>query len=807
MFKNYLKTAARNILRYKGFSLINIAGLTIGVTGCLLIGLFIRDEWQFDKSVPDNDRIFRVYNQRTDQVGASMQATVPPMYASYLQQNFPQVESTARIIMESGKKLWEVGEIKGYEEKGLSTEAGFLRIFPFRLIKGDYKAVLDQPDALVITEQMAARYFGAKEPIGKQVKIDKRNYVVKAVIENVPAHFHLDFDYLMSFTAIDFPKERMNSWGWQQFYTYLKIRPGSNANQLEMQFQLAVKKEAGDVNAKSGFSVESHFQPLKHVHLQSSGFEYDNARRGNETYVKALGTIAIFVLLIACFNFINLATARSFRRAKEIGVRKVAGAGKGQLLVQFTGESVLLAFISVLIAVLLSISLLPSLNRFTGKSIAFNPVSNPLLGILLLLAAICIGALAGLYPAFILSRFQPSKVLKGSVPGGGGRTHFSWLRQGLVVIQFALSVLLIVSTTIVYRQISYLHNKDLGFNKDQLMLIPIQGSIGNNIAAFKNELEKSPNIVSATAGYGLPGDAFAGDELIVPSAGGDRKVPVNLFIVDHDYIKTLGLKLVAGRDFSREISTDTAEAFIINETGVKELGYGSPEKAIGRPLKWDKWLPDSINPQKKGRIVGVVRDFHYKSLHEKVSISVLQIYPPVFYKMAIRLKTVDLKNTLAFVNSAWIKYAPEFPLDYKFMDESFDEMYQSEDKLSALLWIFTLMAIFVGCMGLFGLAAFSAEQRHKEIGIRKVLGASVANIISMLSINFLQPVFIASLIAFPIAWYSMNNWLQDFPYRVSISWWVFGIAALAALVIALLTVSFQAIKAAIANPVKSLRTE
>ncbi|HEX8678216.1 MAG TPA: FtsX-like permease family protein, partial [Segetibacter sp.] len=623
----------------------------------------------------------------------------------------------------------------------------------------------------------------------------------------IPEHFHLDINYLVSYSSLNFPKERMESWGWQQFFTYIKVKPGTNVEQLQAKFQAAVKKEAEPIFKKNGFSYTPFLQQLKNIHLQSADFEFDIAKRGNETYVKGLTIIALFVLIIACFNFINLATARSFRRAKEIGVRKVVGADRKQLVLQFTGETILLSVVSMIIAAVATLIILPSLNNFTGKAISFNLITNPFLVVLLIVTGVAIGVLAGIYPALVLSGFQPIKVLKGLKPTGEGGSHTSWLRQALVVIQFALSALLIVSTTIVYRQINYLHNKDLGFNKEQIIQFQVRGGVESNLESFKNELKQSPAIVAATAGYGLPGDVLAGDEIIIPTKDGEKTMPANLFIVDHDYIKTLGLKLIAGRDFSKNFSTDAEEAFIINETGVKELGFGSPQNALGQRLNWNKWVPDSVNPVKKGKVIGVVKDFHYKSLHEKVTVSVLQIYPPIVYKMAVKLKTADIKNTLAYLTNTWNKYTPEYPLDYKFMDESFAEMYKSEDKLSRLLSIFTVMAIFVGCLGLFGLAAFSAGQRTKEISIRKVLGASVLNIVAMLSKNFLKPVFIASLIAFPIAWWAMNNWLEDFEYRVTISWWVFGIAAIAAFIIALITVSFQSIKAATANPVKSLRTE
>jgi len=390
------------------------------------------------------------------------------------------------------------------------------------------------------------------------------------------------------------------------------------------------------------------------------------------------------------------------------------------------------------------------------------------------------------------------------IGSGGG----AWLRQALVVIQFALSVLLIVSTTIVYRQTKYLNNADLGFNNEQVIYFQTRGDVDAKLETFKDEIKRSPNVLSVTSGYGLPGDLYAGDGVTTIGPDGEKERSANVFLGDHDYVKTLGLRIIAGRDFSKDMATDVREAFLINETAVKEWGYGTPEKAIGQPMHWNEWVPqDTLNPIKKGKIIGVVEDFHYKSLHEKVTPSVIQIYPQYVLKVAVKLKTTDIKNTIAYINGVWNKFSPGYPLDYKFMDETYGAMYKAETKLSDLLWIFTVMAIIVGCMGLFGLAAFSAEQRTKELGIRKVLGANAFSIVGLLSKNFLVLVVISSLIAFPIAWWAMNNWLEDFPYRVNISWWIFGIAIIAALAIALLTVSFQAIKAALANPVKSLRTE
>ncbi len=806
MFKNYLKTAIRNLLRYKGFTLINLLGLTIGITGCLVIALFVWDEQQFDKGLPGAANIYRIYNEQKGPNGSTFMAPTQPAFATFLQQQYPEVDTTTRVLMSGTKFLVETGTKNGYEDKGLFVDGSFFHVFNLPFRSGDPTTALSAPKAVVISEEMAGRYFGQADPVGKPLYIDKDTFEVRGVMAALPEHFHLRFNYLMSMSSTGIPKERMMSWGWNQFYTYVKLKPGANELQLQDKFQAYVKKEIYPTLGNSGNTFLPYFQKLQNIHLQSSDFVYDNALRGNESYVKGLTVIALFVLAIACFNFINLATARSFRRAKEIGVRKVVGAGKRQLVLQFVGETILLSLLAMILAIVATMLLLPALNAFTEKDISFNPIANPLLALVVLAAGILIGVIAGIYPAFVLTSFQPIKVLKSMKPTGGG--HIGWLRQSLVVLQFSLSALLIVCALIVYKQVRYLNSKELGFDKEQVVYFQIRGDVGQNLETFKSELKRSPDVRSVTSGYGLPGDQFAGETVKIPGPGGEKEQATSLFIGDHDYVKTLGLKLIAGRDFSREMATDVREGFIINETAVKEFGFGTPDKALGQRINWGEWQPaDTTDPVKRGKVIGVVQDFHYKSLHEKVTAAVIQLYPTENFKVAVKIRGTNVSNTLAFIQATWNKFSPGYPIDYKFMDETYATMYKAEEKLASLIWIFTIMAIVVGCMGLFGLAAFSAEQRTKEIGIRKVLGANVLNIVGLLSKNFVLLVVLSSLIAFPIAWYAMNNWLEDFSYRVNIGWWVFAIAGLAALLVALLTVSFQAIKAAVANPVKSLRTE
>ncbi|WP_080056357.1 ABC transporter permease [Spirosoma aerolatum] len=803
MIRNYLKIAFRNLLLNKGYSAINIAGLAIGMIGCLSIGLFVLDEWKFDKTIPDGETIYRIYAERTKDNTTTKAAVVAPAYASFLQQHYPEIDTTARLLMAPDRFLVETDSQKNYEDKGWFVESSFLAVFNLPLEKGTVSGILDVPKTIVLTSELAQKYFGREDPVGKTIKINTTDYTIKGVLAPLPDHFHLDFHFLMSFSSAGIPASRMEKWTWSQFYTYVKVKPGTDIAQLQAKFQTYVK----DNIIKPGDTVVlPFFQRLYDVHLESADFTFDNAIRGNESYVNALMIVALFVLVIACFNFINLATAVSFRRAREIGVRKVVGAGRKQLVFQFLGETILVSLLAMVIAVVALFIIVPALNQFTGKIMAFNPFTDPQLGLQLLGATLLVGLLAGSYPAIIVSGFQPVQVLKNTRFSLNGT---SWFRQALVVVQFALSSLLIISTLVVYRQTQYMNHKELGFSKEQLVYFQARGQVaGKGLEAFKAELKRSPNVLSVTSGYGLPGDQFAGDGVTLPGKNAEKEYSVSMFIGDPDYIKTLGLQLIAGRDFSKDMSTDEQEAFIINETAVREFGFSSPQKALGQRINWHEWEPaDTTDPIKRGKVVGVVRDFHYKSLHEKVTATVIHMVPQELFKVAVKVRESDIQQTLAYINTVWSRFSPDFPLDYTFMDETYGKMYSTEEKLSELLWLFAMLAITVGCMGLFGLAAFSVEQRVKEIGIRKVLGASVLAIIGLLSRNFIMLVALAFVMATPVGWWAMSRWLSNFPYRIAMDWWIFALAGLMAVGIALLTVSFQSIKAALMNPIKSLRSE
>jgi putative ABC transport system permease protein len=806
MFRNYFTTAYRNLFRYKGFAFINIAGLALGLTACLLIGLFVHDELQYDKFLPEGDRVYRVYNQQTGEAGSDFIASVPPMFGTTLEQEIPEVETMVRILMLpfENKTLIEVGDKQIYETGMFIADPQFFDIFQLNFKYGSPEKALDDPASIVISDEFSERVFGNTDPVGKEIAVNKTTLLVKGVFES-NSKFHLPVNFVLPMSAAGIPPERMKGWGWQQFYTYIKLKEGADYKFVQSKLRDIVAKQV-DPDKNAPYEYLPYIQPLDEIYLYSSSFKYDQAIRGNITYVKSLSIIAIFILLIACFNFVNLATAKSMQRAKEVGVRKAIGASRSQLVLQFLGETIILTLISVIFSAALTSLVIPSLNRFTGKQMSFNVFQDPLLLLLLLTLTLVVGVLAGLYPALVLSGFKPVKVLKSAVVVDSKIGRIQWLRHGLIVVQFALSIFLIVCATIVYRQVSYLHNKDLGFNKEQIMFFQMRGdNMFQNYQTFKNELQKAPGVKSASIGYGFPGDATAGDRIIVPKNGEKKHHGVTQLMVDFDYIKTLDVKLVAGRAFSKEYKTDADHAYMINETAVKELGYGTPENALGKTLIWPIWNDVNPDSMKEGKIIGVVKDFHFKSLYDKVDPTVLQIFPGANVKVAVKVDAANMANTIDQVKKVWAKFSPDYPLEYIFMDQNFEKMYKAEDKLKTLLWIFTGLAIFVACMGLFGLAAYAAERRKKEIGIRKVLGADNGSIVALLSKEFLMLVIMAALVAFPLAWYAMHNWLEDFAYRIDISLWVFLVAGIVAALIAFLTISYQALKAARANPILNLR--
>lgn len=809
MFRNYITVALRNLSRHKIFSFINIMGLAIGLACCITIFLFVQDELRYDTFHSKADRIYRLNNNRIRDNREDFTAMTPPALGPTLVKDYPEVQKAVRFFdMNSPLVVYE--NKKFFEPGFLLADSSALEIFTLPLLKGNPQTALKEPYSLIITESTAKKYFGKEEPMGKTLIVSgDLKFTVTGVMKDLPEHTHLTINCLGNFNLLkDFiPQERLSNWVWHQFFTYILVQENYDIDQLKAKLPAFINTYTAEETARSGTRYNFAFQPLKDVHLHSSHLEFDNAQRGDIQYVYAFSAIALFALLIACFNFMNLSTARSAHRAKEVGLRKVVGANRKQLISQFIGESILLVSIAMVMAFILVYVTLPIFNEFSGKQLDLLPMLNVFSILGLLALVLVVGLLAGSYPAFFLSAFQPVKVLKGELRSRLGGYS---LRQTLVVIQFVISTILIIGTAIIFRQLNYLQNTNLGFSKEQLISLPIRNAdMRRNFEGIKSELLQNPGITAAASCYGLPGSIFAGDAVTIPGSTKDI-TSVNMFLVDYDYIPTLGMKMAAGRNFSKSFGTDAENGFIINETAVKDFGWNTPENALGKDIHWNKWnvedasVSDSL---KRGKVIGVVKDFHYKSLHQKIEPLVLHIYPSAFEDIVVKIRPDQIKATLQFLENKWTRLDANWPFEYTFMDEQFAQKYESEQVFSKVFITFTLLSIFIACLGLFGLASFTAGQRSKEIGIRKVLGASVPGIVFLLSKDFLKLVLLSLVIAVPLAWYAMSSWLEDFAYRIDLDWWVFALAGALALLIALLTVSFQSIKAAISNPVKSLRNE
>jgi putative ABC transport system permease protein len=792
MFKNYFKTARRNLMKSKMFSFINILGLTIGITVCMMIYLFIMNEFSVDRFHKNGDRIYRVMRGAAIDDKSISVAYLSGMHAPALLKDFKgQIVSAVRVS--ENDNLFTVGAKSFHEKRELDVDTGFFNLFSFPLIKGNPTTVLKDLNSVVMAESTAKKYFGSIDnAMGKIIMLNKETPLkVTGIAKDVPSNSHLYFDIVM-------PLERHKDAGWMTTwinngaYTYIHLAPNVSQAQIEKQLPAFVEKYLGSDLRKYGFKWSLSLTPLKDVYFDSTGL--DSAKHGDKTVVYIFISIAILILLIACINFMNLSTIRAAERSKEVGLRKVLGALRNNLVWQFIGESVLLTTISCILSVALLLLVMPWYNQLLGYTLNVSWNASP---IYLFLAGIIIivGFLAGSYPAFFLSAFSPIQALKGKLKLGKGGASF---RQVLVVVQFSISVFLIVGTIIITKQMSYVKNKHLGYSKEQTLIIPVDnGDIYNNLNSFKTELQNQTAVQSVSAMSGEPGGFFDGQMFDVE--GHQEKWNASTEFADLEYVKTLGLKIIAGRDFSSAFPTDTTQAVLINKTAVAKLGW-TPQQAIG------KWIQNVVRDNAKRRIIGVVDDFNFKSL--KQDVDALVISPAEDRRqILVKLNPGNLQAGIAIVKNAYSKAAPAYPLEYKFLDQQFDELYQKDIRQQTILSVFAGLAIFVACLGLFGLASFTATKRFKEIGVRKVLGSSVQGIVALISKDLLKPVLIAMCIALPAGYWVMNKWLQNFAYKTTLSWWIFMLATLITFAIALITVSIKAVKAAIANPVKSLRTE
>ena len=806
MFKNYLKVALRNLWKSKSFSAINILGLAVGLATCLLIVLYVVDELSYDRYNQKAERIFRV-DSDIRFGGADLHLAVNSDLMGYtLKKDYPQVEEYTRVYASSGSKLVRKGSQFIEEQNVAHVDSTFFNVFTLPVLEGDTKSALNEPNTVVITESTAEKYFGTIHSLGKIIEADKTPYKVTAVIKDVPknSHFHLDFLFSMDNVEYDWGNYMSHN-----FQTYIVLRKGTDYKAFEKNFKTVIEKyvlpqarQFIQVNSmeefeKAGNKLVYSLTPLLHIHLRSDRFP-ELSTNGNIQYVYIFSAVAFFVLLIACINFMNLSTARSANRAKEVGVRKVLGTERKTLVAQFLIESTVTVIIALVLALGIAALVLPLFNDIAAKSLSITELISLRILPFLVLLPIVVGLLAGSYPAFFLSRFRPIEVLKGNVSAGFKK---SGLRNALVVFQFAISIILIMGTIIVYSQLRYIQTKNLGFNKDQVLIINGTGALDNKVDAFKNEVLNMPGVKSGTLSGFLPvSNSSRNDNAFSNEAVMDSKNGLNMqgWRVDYDYIKTMGMEIVKGRSFSREFGSDST-AMIINETAAKFFNFKDP---VGKKI----YTYDNDNKLISFNVIGVVKNFNFESLRQSIG-PLCMVLGRSTGLASFKVNTTNIKGLIGEIENRWKSMAPGMPFSYRFLDESFDEMYRAEQRVGKVAITFAILAIIIACLGLFGLVTYAAEQRIKEIGIRKVLGASVRGIVQLLSKDFLLLVLIAFIIAAPVSWYFMRKWLEDFSYRVNIEWWVFVLAGSIALLIALVTICFQAVKAALANPVKNLRTE
>lgn len=784
MLLNYFKIAFRNLLRQKAFSVINIAGLAIGMACSIFILLWVRDELSYDDLHAKADRIYRM----TAQAGEFHAAISPAGMAAELKRRLPDIEDITRMS-EFSNDLFEVGLHKFQEKRVLYVDSNFLDVFSFPLVKGDRKRALD-PGNMLITEEMAKKYYGNTDPIGKTIR-QNNNEVrkVSGILANLPSNSHMQFDFLIPMSAIEKTNSdlKTNTWDNFNFYTYVQLKhPAGPAKlaALGAQFDLMYKEHVTDIK------VNFYLQPLRKIHLEP-GLQIDLPGHGNRQYVNIFFVVALFILAVACINFMNLATARSARRAKEVGLRKVVGAGRFQIIGQFLGESMIITSIAFLLALASVWLLMPAFNLLADKNTSLHLNLSWVLSLFGI--ALATGLISGIYPAIYLSGFRPSAVLKGKLKSLGGNLIF---RNALVVTQFVVSIILLVGTGIVYRQLHFIKDMNLGFDRSNLLYIPMTGEVWSKQKALKTELARNSLTNQFCISSDLPIDLQSGT-VNVQWEGKDPKMQVVIpsMYVSEDFVHVMNIKLLKGRFFSKDFLADTSN-FVVNETALKVMGM-DPAKAIGKQLDWSG---------SKGMIIGVVKDFNFKPIQQPIEPLVLQLNRWGGF-VFVRTKASHAEATLGALEKIFRELNPAYPFDYAFIDQDLANLYKGEQKIGSLFNVFAALAIFISSLGLYGLSAFITEQRTKEIGVRKVLGASVFNIVYLLSTNFTKTIFIAIAIAIPVSWYAVNSWLHEFAYHIEIGWTIFVIASLLAFLIAWCTVSYESIKSAIANPAKSLRTE
>jgi putative ABC transport system permease protein len=806
MFKNYLLVAIRNLKKHKGFSVINIAGLAIGMACCLLILLYVSDELSFEKHHDNRDKIYRVISHST--IGGTTRrfAISPAALAPAVTESIPEVEVFARVFSFGNARF--TFEDRNFDiTEFYAVDGDYFKIFSHNFLAGDPATALHEPNSLVVTEDTARMMFEEEDAFGRSISIgqgdQRQDYKITGIVANVPKNSHFRFNILLSLATFrqleseqrtnqERPPSFLEEAYFFQPYSYLLIAANADIPEVEKKMMNVVEQRWGEMLKQRGVVRQYPLQALKDIHLRSD-YESDLGNPGNISYVYLFAAVALLVLFIACFNFINLSTARSTLRAKEVGLRKVFGAFRNQLVQQFLSEAVLISILGMVLGLLLVSLVLPAFNSLTGKDFDAYQIYSLVTLCGLLAVVVLTGILAGSFPAFVLSSFHPVETVRGKLGSG---TKSSTLRKILVVVQFAISIFMIVGILVVVRQIDFLKNADLGFDKDMMVVLPLGGRQNDSI---RERMLQNPNISSVSFSSNIPGQ-YSGDDTYLPEGkSSEETIRVSAFNVDYDFVRHYGLDIVWGRDFSRTYSTDVQEAIIINETAARELGWG--EDAVGKEMV-------NVSRGNSGRrIIGVVRDFHHKSLKLPLNPTVLALNPNTFGYISVRIRPENVSGTLGFLEGIWEEINPRIEFNYFFIDDDFRSKYPDEERVRSLYIYFGIVAVFVACLGLFGLASFIIERRTKEIGVRKVLGAGVRKIVLSLSGQFILWVLLSNLLAWPLAYLILDKWLQSFAYRIRLQLWMFVACGVLAFLIAFLTVAYQAFRSAAANPADALRYE
>lgn len=804
MLLNYFKVALRSIRRNKFYSFINVAGLTVGIGCALLIFLYVQDELNFDRFHSKSDRIYRMYCKYylPNDAGSESNAPIGPAIAPVVERDFPEVKYAVRIDPLNKLTFVKPDSREEFFDDLHAVDSTIFQVFDFKLLVGNPENALSAPFSIVLSEEKALKYFGTTNIIGKQLQTRSdtsfNTFTVTGIIDKIPSNSHLQFDMLTGMETMTRLGYYMENWWNFSYYTYILTEENVDPQALGEKLKKISATYIPNQESSSGYKQEYYLQAIPDIHLYSTlRGEFDGPPNGKASFIYIFIIIGVFLLLIACINFMNLATARSMQRAREVGIRKTIGATRKQLISQFMGESAFMAALAMIFAIICVLLVLPWFNDFTEKELSLNVLNNPPLLIAILVVAAFVGLVSGSYPALVLSGFNPVRVLHGRF---SSTSQGRWLRKGLVVFQFCISIFLIGSTLFVFRQIDFMKETELGFAKDNTVVLEMQNQTNSRrqFRVLKEELESEKGIMGTTLSSRVPGKAL-NNNVVRMGWGQDAEWSDMRYIsVDEDFFENYELKLLAGRFFQEDRTTDEAEAFILNESGIRRLGFESPEAAIGKKLSWQI---------KKGYVIGVVEDFHFMSVNQEIEPFIMVISPGNDSYLSVKIEAGELDAGLAIIQQKWGDIFPNRPFHYSLLEESFDLQYKKYERFYNFFGIFALIAIFIACLGLFGLAAFTAQTRTKEIGVRKIMGASPTSLIMLLTREFSLLVGISFLLAVPVIYFGMDYWLQDFPLRVGLTPWVFLLSGLIALAIAWLTVSYHASRAARSNPVEALKYE